>query len=1258
MPPPHLPLTARSRAILAHPSNTTLSHVLGLVQNGYLDTASRVAVAQIRRNSAVASQSIGTGIISRASTSSPSLERRSLNGRHSIRMYSASAAQIIDHEEHHSDSSSSTYHRYNSPLSSSPLPSSSLHSPSSRRSKYKSKKSSANTGITKDKRFFRSLDLPDEWSLLPDDFYSRLRNGAFQSASHFSHDFDQNHFDTTHLGSIGNLLAIFDLFKQTAEHEDWIWLSTKLNRLSEVLSAVKSRQKGLSSLICSIRSYALISMGENEEAIKILERIQYFNESGYHSQPTTHVIASLTYIQMGDWDLALREMMDAINRGVQRVSPEKDQKSTNYLDYPSFDLALIKEYEQAVLNAGRNEDLIEIVRQSSFAFRKYLINSTQHHHGHSMAFPNIFFDALSRIGSPVEWWNDEFARSSDPQTRTLGVFIFIALTRDRSRIRDAITLLNIFIENGTAVPSTAAINLCFLVMTESTKDAWKLYQRVCEAYPNFTHHALSQALRLAGQAGWIEEEKRIWNELSTKHVPTFRDRITAASYHAYRGRVADTMSILENRVGKDFECNPQALQVLFTAYINANNSDGAQAVLNQLNDIEPQIYPYNALLQLYADQGNVNAAVKLFDDLVNSTLSPTIHSYTALISLFAHRRDPVNAENVFKAMIDAGIEPDAIAHAAVINAEVEAGDFLAALTRYRQLSTDIQRDKSIASAIIKALVLLSAPTEHVINVFRRIREPSRQAWALVIQNASDAGEMEYARELYEEMDQAAREKRGPRPDAYAFSILLHGYMRLGDGSSARAVYDEMLKREVLPSSVTYGMIVKSFAEARGERSLEQAHDFAINVSKQAKAGNIADRRHEKATVNENIFSPLVVAHGRNQNFEMAQTYFDLINEGDQKESVHAYTQIMDVYRRSGDVEKVLEIWNKTFQFACDTTSFRPPLNTKTETENGHSEEEAMRPTRSNDNILCIPLSIVLDCLSNAGKYYEVKKVWNQVESSGFGFDAGNYNHLSVALARTGDIEGAFMIADQILLKRYEEIKFRKNESMRESKRLPSINKLNSTNINYHREMGKEEMSQLIDEAITDEGQSGLESDGDMDVDMDIGIVDRPVEPTFGPPNRRHVFHGRSPFTVEARSDPMSELELKLLSNWRPTDVLWKPSLLTISVLDTAYAQLEDAKARRAWLPLAISESDENENEDTAIEARGGEEGQRKRRTYGVVLPLFGNVPVRNHLTGAPHRKGPTELLKSINRRYSRLVGLIMFHRRKRMARKIRDRQGR
>ncbi|WVF71876.1 hypothetical protein IAT40_006686 [Kwoniella sp. CBS 6097] len=1292
--PPRIPIAARlplSQALSASGSSTSIStsvgssrlpsstaaaavsHVLGLVSNGYLlDGISRSSVASLRRNhglSPIASSSSS----SQAGPSTTS-ERRAYTPRprhqHQLRSYSSSAAQAVDdddqhHQYAHSHAQVHTSRSYNPRSShSSQRPSRSSPRPSP----------SARSSLTSDRRFFPYSSRPDKWARQSFEFHDRLKQGGFQSAAHYAHDFDLQGFEPQELASTDRLLRIFALWREsaTAEEGEWSWLKDKLEVASEHVKAHGTYQKSLPNLIRTIRAYALVELSEVQEAVNLLglEEVSAAEAHSHRSLPTSDSIAALVYLRLEEWDLARTLMSKAISKAVIRLA--SFDSTHRHSSFPTFDAELLNEYEQIILSANRKGDLIELAKEVSWATRQLSTDPAKDGFTYPAPVAQVLFDALRSVESPVDWWLEQSSQESEEHAAALGSLLFLALTRDRLSLEEGKALFDLLERKGWKPPATAAIEFCDKVILDSKTEGWALYQRIRSLYPKLPHQALYRALQFAGRAGWVEEEDKVWREICMSHPPTWNDRTTSASQFAKRGKVQECASSLRLRVGENFEQDPSALEILFTAYINANQGDNAYAILQKINALQPRIYPYNALLQLYADQVNVTSAIKLFDELLASPIRPDLHSYTSLISLFAKRRDPMNAENCFNAMIDAGIDPDAIAHAALIHASVEAGDWLGAAKRWSDLPSELRMSSHVASAVIRALVLLSSPTEHVVDLFRKIKKPSPRTWALVIQSASDSGDMDLARDLYEEMEHALRASgnKSTRAYTYTLSILLHGYMKHGDGTSARAVYDDMLKREILPSSVTYGMIIQSFAEARGERSLEQAHDFAMTVYKQAQTGLIADRRHEKSRTNQNIFSPLVVAHGRSQNFELAQSYFDMIGDDESKESVHMYTQLMDVYRRAGETDKVMENWEKAFQLALDVSTYRSPHDaSKADAENKDleaDEQDASQPSRSNENILCIPLSIALDSLSTAGRYYEVKQVWNDVEKAGFGFDAGNYNHLSVALARTGDVIGAFMVADQILLKRYEEVQQRRNEAIRESAHLPSLKSLAKRNNNNNHQLSENEMEHILSHH---DAEAESES-GDEDA-IGLDIVDRPVQPYFGPPNRRSALHTRSPFTAEAKADPLAQLDLRLLESWRPSDTLWKPSLLTLSVLDTTYAQLEEAAKRRAWVPLTFS--DENETDDeTPIPSKfgsarrdGGASNdddnnyENKKRTYGVVLPLFGNTAVRNHVTGHPARKGPIEILRSLNKRYSKLVGLIMFHRKKRIANKIkRERRSR
>ncbi|AFR93573.1 hypothetical protein C343_01467 [Cryptococcus neoformans C23] len=1213
---------------------------------------------------------------------------QSLAHSQSIRSYSSNAAQHVDDA-----------HSYNS--LSTPVASKEAHTVGQQeRQRYKHSQI-----LSVHNQFINPVFPPSPEFCVPAELYQKLLHQEFKSAPDFISEFNmfvQEPLAFKRLGSISNLAWIFELFRQTANGNEWAWLASGLGQLLDLDTIGDSNQKAMPMVAAAVRAFAVVQLGGSSDEIEEILQKGRSLTSTLTTHSLGHAIASLAYVQVEEWDMARKEMVTGLTRIITRITTHNGQVDA----YPKYDYCYLKLYEEAVLTADRNHDLVDFLRICPTSFRHQLIQSTKSMHRFYEDVAKIFFRALARVNNPIQWWSEEHSQHPTARTRWLGTLMFIGLSQDRSRLQDALDLHQVLSDRGITVPADAAIFLCEQLAVTRHENAKRTLQRMKTVHSPLSRTAQRRILSFAGRVGWMEEEAAAWHVLSTEWEASWRDRIELAKIYSQRGKVEETIGVLKERVGEHWANNPHALEILFMTHIAANEAEEAKSLLDRMTALRgPSMYAYNALLKLYAGQVNVNSAVSTFDLLVESGLVPDLYTYTTLITLFAKRRDPVNAENVYRAMIDAGIKPDPIAHAAMINAEVQAGNWGQAAKRWASLDPQMRMADPVLSTIIQALVWLPAPTESVIKLFRQIKKPTSNGWALVLMSACDSGDMDLARDLYEEMDSLSRQSHGPFPNVYHFSILLHGYIRTDDAASSKAVYNEMIKRGILPSSVTYGMIIQSFTDARGERALEQAHAFAMSVHTEVAKGQIADIGADRALINQNIFSPLVRAHGELQKWEEAQSYFDLADSDGQsgpRQRVQMWTQLMDVHRRAGDVDKVLEVWEKIYNYAVENVTFKPSWVTR-----GLGQD---LPVRTNDSILCIPLSIALDSLSSAGRYKEVRKLWNAVDTAGFGFDAENYNHLTVALIRVGDVEGGFRVAEMVLMRRYARYRFRRREAMRE-KREPMEEMDKSREEDEEWDLVVDEFEGKKDEYAEEEEQGELEKE----------LLGLQVQPVFGPPNRRHKYNLSSPFPPPKESSHLSSAERSamekaettsqaetLLNRWRPSDALWKPSIITISVIDHALQQLEEMKTRRVWIPLSREEQAEAEakiasEEDpsrpmytyrTLCPCPTDESRHRREQSgssssfsssefdldsesefkspslenqylnqpvqkgvYGIVLPIFGNIPVRHFRTHRILEMTPGSFALSLRRKYSRLTDLIMFHRKKRASAIMKETKG-
>jgi pentatricopeptide repeat protein len=872
-----------------------------------------------------------------------------------------------------------------------------------------------------------------------------------------------------------------------------------------------------------------------------------------------------------------------------------------------------------------------------------------------------------------------------------------------------------------SLPLPASLHLEALVALanarEGSSGAVEIASLVQANADNLPHARLSEVLQLAARRSMRELGVLTWDIIEWRCSPLPSDR-----YHAALLGLSDDVDVLKGRIERTIGSldHPDALDVLLRKYIVSNDIVAAQTTFDKLVALRPTRVAYDRMLAFYAAHARADDAIELFDSMLLRGIQPTLASLTSLVALFANRRDVENAQNVFDMIPAMGFTPDSAAWTAIMNAEVEAGQWTAAALRWQGMPDDMKQTRSVLGVVMKAYLHMAAPTSKVLEVFESAREEDRTGhmWSVAIQSAVDDRDFDLAESLFERMRRAytANASR-PEPSVFHYSILLYGYMQADQQSRAKQVYDAMLERGIVPTSVTYGMMLSSWRHADGVTAYAQASRFARSVHLHAVQSNEKPRARGGAM--ENIYGPLISLSGNIGDMETAEGYLKLaatpLNamggkaRGDPAltgqemmldengagvgelssmtaqdveahfasdrpaQALTMYTRLLDVYRRSGQTDSVMAIWDHIFALACRVSK---------ETASKHLT--GVRSRRSRDNILCIPLSIVLDSLGAAGRLMDVRSTWERVSKAGFGFDAQNYNHYAVALARMGDVERAFAVVEDVLYPRYRAVIKRQMRAVREAERLEgervtSASHLDAdANIEDVWESGPRVMPENMTRIALQEGNS-------------LNGADIITQPAQRPPNRRSEqrwaggafnhgegrddVYGPSSWGAESThgEDPSSgtgtgnngkrpSIDVTMLKAWRTTDILWRPSVTTISVLEHVWKQLQEAKSR-AWFVLADGGGEGDADADAEEDGVGVAGGTKSAHANGngqdggvVTLPAFGDVPVRD-ANGEISKSSPTAIIMRLNKRYVKTVALIMFHRRKRHAANLKARRG-
>ena len=951
-----------------------------------------------------------------------------------------------------------------------------------------------------------------------------------------------------------------------------------------------------------------------------------------------HAMVAYCCARLGRWKLA--------QENVSRSIP------THIASRPMAlpEIQCLDQYLQVVTDSGRIQDFIGVIEKRIPSITAILHSAKAQDPAHRHLIKLIYksFNNISDLDGCMEnWLTPSDGSDSVPQRHTkMCSLLFEALARTSKDVTRPLVVLQKVAARQIEISGHAVVDLCDRVGRRRWKDGIRtIFHVYMQAGSKPTGSVCRRLMAILSANDLNDEAAELQRFITDQAGATDQTRISMAMIAARKGDIRGAVSNLRHLFNTDITTNISSLETLLVAHINANDVQGVRQVLDHIAKIQSDTRLFDTALRYFANRGDVTNTMEVFDQLLESGGNPSIQTFTALVHLFRKRGDLASLERVVESAIQSGMPLDGPFCAEILDAFIIFGNWIGFATRLAALPSHVRSHPRVASALLKALVLIAAPFEAVERQFRSIQKPTVQDWSLILLSASDHHRPQTARVLLHEMDQRAlSDVSEPMPTTYIYSIMLHSYVRSGRPVRARRVFKEMRDRNLIPSSFTYNIMMSTVKPAESARHLISAHKFAMRIFKMAEDGRLQDRGAQLSRTNTNIFGRLIQAAGKLHKPLDAQAYFNLATQ-DREPTLVLFTQLMGAHRIAGDVDVVLDLWDKVFQRALDR--FKP---------SGDALADA-----GQSNVLCMPLSIVLDALSANGRYAAVKKVWNSVKDAGFGFDASNFQHYAVALARTGDLYGAFWIIENVVFPQYDlylkrNNKFWLSDKLRhDPEATPSSERGGEGQDSLRRRLMEKDQA---DESVFPEVQDLLDYPGPLSPEEMRFARDPLSRPAAqGPEVRRQMVTGRF---GRMRKLPLDggQSAREILETWRPADRFWKPSLMTQMVLSNVYGQVQarrkqvDEVTGRIPVPVVSQPKSSNSllepEEEDPDEARSkAERAAALKAKYSkphiVTLPMFANNPVRD-LNGDPMVTTPRAILWRLNRLFPRTVLLLTRYR--------------
>ena len=748
---------------------------------------------------------------------------------------------------------------------------------------------------------------------------------------------------------------------------------------------------------------------------------------------------SLFYFRLRNLELRLKAMAGDIEQAISLIH---EMQRSLVIDYKGT-ASLLVGYESIIKSIWRRQGAVravEFVIHEWNSLGSHMISRSAKGHvktvGHqSHLLREKVHSIVQSIADPALVLAEHREWSQDRRLRMGELFIEVLCIKNLPQ--DGVAVLEEMERQFLLVPTSLKLTLVrALARSNSFQLANSLYHALSsgkdqEIWGSRFKYFTSTGLYLFAHQGDVLRSKEKWDQLVEHDWVTGADIAMLLQVYAVLGKTSEVIRLF-NEFFVEPTVNDTPLEhsttivhytIVIFAHAQQGDFDGMNVWLERMSQagFPPDEYVYNVILKSFAMRGEVDSLAAVLDQMRAANMRPSAISYTTAITLLAKRKDPVAAEALYKRALQDGVIPDRRMVIALMNAHVEAASWQGVIRAFDYLRSSPARNIHLSiegyNTLLKAYVLIGAPFRIVSKLFNRLQEakvrPDGYTFALLVQSACDAGLMDIASEIFQEMERLAKHWESHiHINIYVLTMLMAGFLRKGDKVRAKAVYDEMRTRNLQPTSATFHVILKAYANESSDESLRIAENFLKSVT-DAEGRPWAKPTGRPSSALEDIFRPLMDVYARRDRPKDVERHLQGMLDAGGEASLGTLTALMYAYCRSGNIDAVLQLWPQIFQLALRYSRTGSLFDGQNKASDEDIESESR--TERQANILCVPLSIYMDALSAAGMHLKIAAVWKKVKQHGFAFDSHNWNHLAIALVRAGEPERAFEVIEKVVL---------------------------------------------------------------------------------------------------------------------------------------------------------------------------------------------------------------------------------------------------
>ncbi|KAF7301943.1 hypothetical protein MIND_00760400 [Mycena indigotica] len=718
----------------------------------------------------------------------------------------------------------------------------------------------------------------------------------------------------------------------------------------------------------------------------------------------------------------LQARVMALQGDVQKALDIAQAHRPDYADFGPF----LRVYESILVSTWRHFDRVRALEFLVLEWKtigSYLLTETSRIHSGSPTIANAgrslrqtAFAIVSALPDPVGLLAQK--RNSDwddTQRQHMGDLLIEALIRADLPLESSNVLLEMRRQHLDAAPHMQL----FLVRALAREHCFAEAQQLFSSLPRERRFDyFFTGLYLNAHEGLETAALDYFNRIADAGWMTSKVVVQLMYVYAIQGHTKETVHVFQEYFPEDDDGVPSNNPTLehfgvgLLAHAQSGDYTGTRFWLELMRrlGLEPDAYVFSTILKTFALQGDLDSISVVLDQMRQAGCRPNHVTYTTVMTLLAHRKDPANVEALYARALREGVIPDTKMVATVMNAHVEAGSWAGVIRAFDFTRAAPHRALTIGvyNILLKAYVQIGAPFRIVSRVFARLEKlrlrPDAYTFTLLLQSACDARMMDVAEDIFGEMERLAERWGSSRHvTTWALTVIMAGFLRLGQGTRAMAVYEDMGKRGLRPNSITYGHILTSYGREGTEDSFKLAEEFIKTVKK---AG--PERRRDWDTpdygrlpARSRLYIPLMRSYiQKRRPKEVARLFGEIIQDGGTP-TLSLLTILLRSYSAMHDIRSIVSLWPQIFELGVKYCAV-PVV-----------EEHA--ESRIHTFVLCDPLSIYIRELARAEMHDEIARVWREFQEAGFSFSSDNWNELGLALLGAGELERACEVLERVVL---------------------------------------------------------------------------------------------------------------------------------------------------------------------------------------------------------------------------------------------------